>query len=706
MHKILVFIVGIAALTMASCQAPLSLHRQSVNLALTVSYTTAHLPTTSTQARLLLPTASYVQLTLKDSQGNVTLYTQAISSTSSAVFSLSNLTTGDYTVSGQGFADAALTTSLFANSIKATISTSTTALKLYLLPTSSATIAAGTPVTGTLASNASATFLYTLSSASDSLTLNSLPAGVSYYLQNSDGTTVADSSGAIAANATDGILLLTLYNSTAKMVPYNFSVKESGINLGVPQWAVTTTGAYGVSTFNATAVDGSGSVLEAGTFSGNYSFAFGGFASLSGLSSVENPLIVKMSSSGNVLWAQSGGGSNGDNFAFTGVSTDASNNVYAVGTTAGTKGDTYTFGSSPSVTTTPAASSASILVKFDSAGNPAWAISSSSIGGDTFTGVAADASGNSWAVGSNSNSAGSIAYGTGAQGTVDGSGDLVIAKFNTTGSALWISACYSSLSSSRYNGVAVDSSGNSYAAGAVNGTAATVIGTASNNVSVSGSCTAQYAVLVKYSPSGVPLWAVSPPSGGVDTVYNAVCVDNSGNSVVVGSLLGGGAAQNFGNGQVLTGGDTMKSDTNVVIVKYDTNGNTLWARTVSAAAGASTFTSVSVDSLGNCYAVGTVTGTGSGVYTFGSQSITVPSSITGTALVIVKYNADGTVQWVKTVSNGTSTSQFSGVAVDRTSGNVFAVGNLNSNTPFDCGNSVTATGYYSSGTNALVVQYQ
>jgi hypothetical protein len=135
-------------------------------------------------------------------------------------------------------------------------------------------------------------------------------------------------------------------------------------------------------------------------------------------------------------------------------------------------------------------------------------------------------------------------------------------------------------------GVTVDSTGNIYMTGLFEG--ALDFGT--NGVSSSNAldmCT------VKFDSQGNAVWATqgigAPP--GATASGNGIATDTNANCFVVGgyhSLIG------FGT-NTLTGGGTF-------VVKYDTDGNVLWAFPIPSwgAAGYG----VAVDNLGNCYVTG------------------------------------------------------------------------------------------------------
>lgn len=96
-----------------------------------------------------------------------------------------------------------------------------------------------------------------------------------------------------------------------------------------------------------------------------------------------------------------------------------------------------------------------------------------------------------------------------------------------------------------------------------------------------------------------------------------------------------------------------------------------------------------------------------GYQTSGSFTYGPGVSITGASTVqnavIVKYNSSGTAQWARTVSTGTGNSIFNGVTTDP-SGNIYAVGYQQGSNSYTYGTGVSVTGA-SAATNAVIVKY-
>ena len=321
-----------------------------------------------------------------------------------------------------------------------------------------------------------------------------------------------------------------------------------------------------------------------------------------------------------------------------------------------------------------------------------------------FSSTAVDASGNVYAAGEIWGP-GTLDFGNGVTPTGVSAGyNALVVKYDSSGTAQWgrtstaqpgqtVSA---GSNGSSFSSVAVDSSGNIYAAGATSGASGPV--DFGNGVRVVRTDTFANAVLVKYDPLGIAQWARAVTAGSSYSGFSSVAVDPSGNVYVAGEIDGNGT-YNFGDNVTATGTATnagyTNSPGNAVLAKYDSSGVAQWAQTVTAGSPASGFGSVAVDSAGNVFAAGSIAGTGT--YDFG-HGITatgtasqghIANEAVGNSL-LVKYNSSGIPQWAQTVTAGTSGSVFGSVAVD-SAGNAYAAGSVGSGT-HDFGNGVTATG--------------
>jgi hypothetical protein len=237
--------------------------------------------------------------------------------------------------------------------------------------------------------------------------------------------------------------------------------------------------------------------------------------------------------------------------------------------------------------------------------------------------------------------------------------------------AIWAQTVIEGTNRSIFQSVAVDTSGNVFAAGFQTGREIFTYGL---GVSIQGSPrsnNSDSAVLVKYDSNGIAQWARTV-SGGDQSRFYSVAVDVSGNVYVVGTQ-DGTSIYTYGHGVRVQGMSPLGIGTNAVLVKYDSNGVAQWARTPSGggdtvtAGRTSRLFSLSVDSSGNVYVAGQQWGTD--IFNWGNEVSIQGTNAAGNA-VLVKYNSDGIAHWARTYR----TWRFSSVTVDAL-GNVYSAGN-------------------------------
>ena len=413
-------------------------------------------------------------------------------------------------------------------------------------------------------------------------------------------------------------------------------------------WARTISGT-GTSMFFAVAVDLNKNAYVAGSAHG--SVIYGPGVTVEVPNNDSNVVLVKYDPNGTALWARTISSGTGNSW-FEAVTVDSSGSVYAAGMQYGTS--SYTYG--PGVSAQGSSSkNNSVLVKYDPNGTALWAQTvSTGTGGSTFSAVAVDSSGSVYAAG-NQFGTDSYTYGPGvsAQGTAS-LNNPVLAKYNSNGTALWAQTVSAGTGdTSHFNAVAVDYSGNVYAAGYQEGTGSYTYGP---GVSAQGS-SLNNAVLVKYGSNGAALWALTGTGGFSD--FKGVALDSSGNVYA-------------------TGGPGL--------VKYNSNGTALWELTSIAEAPYFEPYSVAVDSFGNVYVAG----------------------LNGRDAVLIKHDSNGTELWTPKVSTAQSflsndNARFFAVAVD-SSGNAYAAGWQEDTYVYTYDPGVTAQGS-SSAANAVLVKY-
>ncbi len=169
--------------------------------------------------------------------------------------------------------------------------------------------------------------------------------------------------------------------------------------------------------------------------------------------------------------------------------------------------------------------------------------------------------------------------------------------------------------------------------------------------------------VVKYDGLGNVLWAKS--FGGISDDYgNGVAIDGNGNVFITG----------YFHSTTITFGTTTLTrvgGNDVFIVKCDSFGNVIWAKSAGGSANDES-NSIALDSSGNVLIIGSFN---SPSITFGTTTL---ASAGGNDIFIVKYDTGGNVIWAKG-EGGTAYDWGSSVATD-VSGNILITGYFKSTT--------------------------
>jgi len=342
-------------------------------------------------------------------------------------------------------------------------------------------------------------------------------------------------------------------NTNAVIVAYD--------SAGDAQWAKSVFAGTNRSAFYGVAVDGS-DIYAAGAQVGanvQYQYKSEG-ASATGQAASWNAVLVQYDSAGEAQWAQAAQQSGGQLSVFYGVAADGLGKVYAAGfqQTAGE----FTYGGASAQGTY--SNNSAVIVQFDSAGAGQWARAARG-GNDKscFTGIAADGSGGVYASGYQTG-AGKFTYSpSGAYAQVGYTGEnSAVVKYSNAGDAEWAQVVTGGNGGSRLNGVAVDGSGNVYAAGYQ--AAAGLFTYSPGGASAQGDWTGNNAVVVQYdSATGAALWAKAATGGGAVSTFAGVAAGTLGISAV--GAQTGDLPFNYG-GATATGG--YASGTNAVAVGW------------------------------------------------------------------------------------------------------------------------------------------
>jgi gliding motility-associated-like protein len=270
------------------------------------------------------------------------------------------------------------------------------------------------------------------------------------------------------------------------------------------------------------------------------------------------------------------------------------------------------------------------LVKYDPSGNVLWARSAH--GGVNFGwvqgfGVATDNSNNVYEIGLLSDT---TYFGTHLVVTPNGGYFLV--KYDANGNVKW-----PILIGGIPNAVATDSKNNVFVTGTFTGsvtfgtTTLTAAGGSISNI-----------FLTKYDSNGNVLWATAPsppPSAGEGNQGIGIATDNEGNSYIAGA---------YGSPNITFGSCILTNPSgilNAFLVKYDPNGNALWARGSSGTVGGGNQAcAVAVDRIINVCITG---GYLNDSILFGSQTL----GPTNGGVFMVKYDSTGDLLWAKGISS-------------------------------------------------------
>ncbi len=286
----------------------------------------------------------------------------------------------------------------------------------------------------------------------------------------------------------------------------------------------------------------------------------------------ENGFVAKFSSQGSRVWASY---LNGIGYDCNAITTDAFGSVIVTGDGGGV-----------------------FVAKFTASGKLAW---STNYGGNsTSNGIATDAAGNIYIVGSTNGDTGIATQGAyqtsygGGYGAGIGN-DAIVAKFSTAGKLIW-GTYFGGDGIDGGEAIATDKAGNIMITGETNST---------NGISSSGAYETNPPInadfsgfIAKFSTLGNRLWATY--CNNVTT--NAIATDTSNNIYIVGSASNIKGITTPGAYQTNYGG----GDSDIYIAKFSSGGNFNWG-TWFGGKGNDNGTSIAIDDSANIYITGTTT---------------------------------------------------------------------------------------------------
>jgi hypothetical protein len=333
------------------------------------------------------------------------------------------------------------------------------------------------------------------------------------------------------------------------------------------------------------------------------------------------------------------------------IDTDASGNIYVTGSF---DSPTLTFGTT---TLTNVGSFDIFIVKYDATGNILWARSAGGTGYDYGGRIAVDASGNACITGYFNSS--TLTFGTTTLMN-SSSSDIFTAKYDASGNVLWATSAGGSGADAGQS-IAADGLGNVYVTGYFSSPTIMFGATLLLNA---GSADI---FIVKYDGNGNVLWVKGVGGTGYDYGHG-ITVDFSGNVLITGRY----------NSSTISFGTTILNNAgfyDIFVVKYDGNGNVIWAISNGG-------TNIDVGLALTTDISGSVLLTGyfrSPILNFDTTTLNTTGNYD---IFIAKYDANGNVQWANG-HGGTSIDVGLDIASDA-SANVFVTGYFQSPTvPFD-----------------------
>ena len=281
--------------------------------------------------------------------------------------------------------------------------------------------------------------------------------------------------------------------------------------------------------------------------------------------------------------------------------------------------------------------------------------------------------------------------------------DAFVVKYDSNGTPLWARRL-GGTGSQFVSSVSTDSSGNVIVTGTYTSSDPLDIFAADGStVSFRLTSAQDECFVVKYDPSGTPLWARRIGGTGTDRAIS-VSTDSSGNIVVGGNHASNPLNIYTANGTTVS--FTLTGGGGCFVVKYDPSGTPLWARRMGTTTDQAN--SVSTDSSGNIVITGEYRSNPFNIFAANGTTVSLTLSISGinSDVFVVKYDPSGTPQWARRIG-GTGSDIAYSVSTDL-SGNVIVTGQYGS-TPLNIyaanGTTVSSTLANSGIIDVFVVKY-
>ncbi|HEY6162228.1 MAG TPA: SBBP repeat-containing protein, partial [Bacteroidia bacterium] len=254
-----------------------------------------------------------------------------------------------------------------------------------------------------------------------------------------------------------------------------------------------------------------------------------------------------------------------------------------------------------------------------------------------------------------------------------GSGDGFLVKFDASGNRLW-ATYYGNNGDDRVRGLCLDNAGNVYLSGFTTSISGIASGGGFQNSYGGGTGDA---FLVKFDANGNRIWSTYYGGTNDESGYG-VTTDAAGNVYLTGESVSTNGISYLGF-QNMNGGSY-----DAFLVKFDANGNRIWATYYGGTGAEFAFDAVT-DAGGNVYLVGE-TSSATAIASGGFQN-TYGGAYDG---FLVKFNASGARQWA-TYYGGSPSDCISGVCIDN-AGRIYCSGQTGSTSGIASGGFQTTFG--------------
>lgn len=297
--------------------------------------------------------------------------------------------------------------------------------------------------------------------------------------------------------------------------------------------------------------------------------------------------LVRLSSAGNSLLTSTYAGGNGEDVGY-GIALDSSRNIYGTGYTTST--DLLTVNAIQSFNAGGA--DAFLLELSASGGALIFATYAGGSGNDFGNAITVDAAGYIYAIG---DTASTDLTTVGALQSFNAGGfDAFLGKLAPSGGSIIFSTYAGGNGDDAGRGIAVDGSGNIYAAGFTNSTNLQLIVNAIQPTKGAG----YDAFVAKLNSTGSSIFYSTFLGGNSDDACFALAVDSAGNAYLAGETL----STNFYTVNALTATNAGAQD--AFLTKLNPNGSSILFSTYLGGAARDTAEAIAVDQTGNAYVVG------------------------------------------------------------------------------------------------------